>query len=317
MGKRYDLIVVGAGSGGIGAALAAARLGLSVLVVEQADTIGGTAVRAGVSIWERGVGGTGLPFDIYRRLQRVPDAVGVCSFGRHICWPDRERGQSPFPGSEQLVDSSRRYGDSLREYGAWSHAGNEPFIRKHWHCVVFEPTAYVAVVEEMLADSVADAETGGCTVLRNTGLAEVEAASGEVQAVRLTDGRRVEAGAYVDCTGDGLLCVACGCEVMRGQEARRQFGEPAAPEEPTDHVNGASLIYRIAPADQPAVEPLPGGVPAECWWRDEFPVASITEYPCGDWNVNMLPTMEGEEFLRLGYEVAYAEAQRRVRAHWR
>ena len=32
---RYDLCVVGAGSGGIGAALAAARMGLSVLLIEN------------------------------------------------------------------------------------------------------------------------------------------------------------------------------------------------------------------------------------------------------------------------------------------
>jgi len=39
---HYDLAVVGAGSGGIGAALTGARLGLSVLLVERSDTIGGT-----------------------------------------------------------------------------------------------------------------------------------------------------------------------------------------------------------------------------------------------------------------------------------
>jgi flavin-dependent dehydrogenase len=33
--SKYDLCVVGAGSGGIGAALAAARMGLSVLLIEK------------------------------------------------------------------------------------------------------------------------------------------------------------------------------------------------------------------------------------------------------------------------------------------
>ena len=77
--RRYDLIVVGAGSGGIGAALAAGRAGLDTLLLERADRIGGTAVRAGVSVWEMGVGGTGIPFDIYRRLKRMPNAVGIYS----------------------------------------------------------------------------------------------------------------------------------------------------------------------------------------------------------------------------------------------
>jgi len=78
---RYDVVVMGAGSGGIGAALAAARAGCSVLLVEKADAIGGTVVHAGVHVWEMGVGGTGLPFDIYRRLKPVPQAVGIYSIG--------------------------------------------------------------------------------------------------------------------------------------------------------------------------------------------------------------------------------------------
>ena len=42
---HYDLIVVGAGSGGFGAALAAARLGIKVLLVEKSDWLGGNATR--------------------------------------------------------------------------------------------------------------------------------------------------------------------------------------------------------------------------------------------------------------------------------
>ena len=67
--SKYDLCVVGAGSGGIGAALAAARMGLSVLLIEKSDTLGGNAVRGGVHNWEPGVGGTAFPFEIFQRLQ--------------------------------------------------------------------------------------------------------------------------------------------------------------------------------------------------------------------------------------------------------
>jgi hypothetical protein len=40
------------------------------------------------------------------------------------------------------------------------------------------------------------------------------------------------------------------------------------------------------------------------------------QYPCGDLNVNALPTMEGRETYDLGHEAAYAECRRRVLAHW-
>ncbi len=87
MADNFDLIVVGAGSGGIGTALAAARMGSNVLLIEKSGVLGGTAVLSGVSVWEMGVGGTGIPFDIYRRLKPIPDAIGIYSFGRHCLWP--------------------------------------------------------------------------------------------------------------------------------------------------------------------------------------------------------------------------------------
>jgi phytoene dehydrogenase-like protein len=67
---HHDLIVAGAGSGGFGAALAAARLGQRVLLVEKSDWLGGNAARCGVNVWETGVGGTGIPFDLYKRLKK-------------------------------------------------------------------------------------------------------------------------------------------------------------------------------------------------------------------------------------------------------
>ena len=96
---HFDLIVVGAGSGGFAAALAAARLGREVLLVEKGASFGGNAARGGVNCWEPGVGGTGIPFDLYRRLKRVSDAVGIYSFGRHFAWQGPEV-EPKFPGGE-------------------------------------------------------------------------------------------------------------------------------------------------------------------------------------------------------------------------
>jgi len=54
-----DVCVVGAGSGGFGAACAAARLGASVIVLEAAAGVGGTSTWAGVNNWEPVAGDTG------------------------------------------------------------------------------------------------------------------------------------------------------------------------------------------------------------------------------------------------------------------
>ena len=88
---RCELAVIGGGSGGLAAALAAARLGVDVVVVERAECLGGNSVRGGVNIWEPGVGGTGIPFELYHRLRQQSNAVGIYSFGRHASWFDPKR----------------------------------------------------------------------------------------------------------------------------------------------------------------------------------------------------------------------------------
>ncbi|MQA61517.1 MAG: 3-oxosteroid 1-dehydrogenase [Actinophytocola sp.] len=48
---EFDVIVVGSGAAGMTAALAAAHLGLSVVVVEKAATFGGSTARSGGGVW--------------------------------------------------------------------------------------------------------------------------------------------------------------------------------------------------------------------------------------------------------------------------
>ncbi|NUT41166.1 MAG: 3-oxosteroid 1-dehydrogenase [Thermoactinospora sp.] len=48
---EYDVVVVGSGAAGMTAALRAAKLGLSAVVVEKAATFGGSAARSGAGIW--------------------------------------------------------------------------------------------------------------------------------------------------------------------------------------------------------------------------------------------------------------------------
>lgn len=47
--KNYDLVIFGAGTGGSGAAIQAARMGLRVALVEETDWVGGQALAAGVA----------------------------------------------------------------------------------------------------------------------------------------------------------------------------------------------------------------------------------------------------------------------------
>lgn len=309
--KNFDVIIVGGGSGGIGAALSASRAGCSVLLVEMSSGLGGNATVSGVSVWEMGVGATGTPFDIYKRLKRLPDAVGIYRFNKHRAW-QLQTGETPLhPGAELTIDPGLRYIDSLRRFGARSLKSDEQFVRKYWHGVPFEPAFYQQAVEDMLR------ETGHCTVWKSVYFKSAEWKNGLIHSLLLSNDEEVRADIYIDATDSGVLCRSCGCHGFLGQESRDIFDEPDAPEHPSEVLNGVSLIYRIS-GDPHATDLSVGrAVPGDCWWASQFPLSSIVQYPNGDLNVNMLPTMEGLEFRNYSsYQEAYKECHKRVLAHW-
>lgn len=307
MTDEFDVGVIGAGSGGIGAALAAARLGARVLLVEKADSLGGNATRGGVHCWERGAGGTGIPFDLYRRLKQIPGAVGIYTPARHLAYP--EPGEPVFPGGENRLDPQRTYLDTLRCFGGGSYRNRE-FTRTHWHGVLFDPTAYMRTVSAMLE------ETGRVTLWLNTTFTRAETHDRRVERVHFDNGASVCAAHWIDATADIFLAHAVGCDTRTGQEGVDVYGEPGAPAQDNDRLNATTLIYRVTPKPQAGVDPLPADIPEQCWWTSQFPCAAVNEYPNGDLNINMLPTMEGGESWRLGPAAAYAECRRRVLAHW-
>ncbi|RVT43460.1 FAD-dependent oxidoreductase [Sphingobium algorifonticola] len=312
MNLHYNLVVIGGGSGGFGSALAAARLGIRVLLVEQSDMLGGTATRGGVNNWEPGVGGTGIAFDLYRRLRRHENAIGIYRYHRHFKWQSGPTNQPVVPGSELLIDPARQYLDSLRRHGAGPFAESEAFIRSHWSGVPFEPAIYAAEMEAMLL------ETGCCTIWKTTSFLRCAVAGTRIDTLFFDNDAAVTADFVIDATANILVAKDAGCQTLLGQDARSRFDEPSAPVTPNDRLNGATLIYRVSRMGKaaPGTDPLPADIPADCWWADAFPPAVFTQYPNGDFNVNALPTMSGREAMDLGYAAARAECMRRIRAHW-
>ena len=311
--KSYDLVVVGGGSGGIAAALSAARSDLQVLLVEKGPILGGTSTMAGVCVWEPSVGGTGIPFDIYHRLKQIPDAVGIYTRGRHFSlenpnyWPHNPE-RVGFPGGESIIDTNRVYADSLRRHFPGGGFADEEFKREYWHGVVFEPDAFAKIAMDMLS------ETGCCDVLLNTTFIEAESGNGKVHSVRLSNGLVIKAPFWVDASGEGVLCCACGAESLIGFDSRSRFNEPSAPEHADEHaVNGATLIFRVTPTNTPDDNPPK---PPPCWWSEYYPPVVSTQFPNGDLQINMLPTMAGAEAAETDRPAAYRECERRVRAQW-
>ncbi len=303
---EYDLCVVGSGSGGIGASLAAARMGLKVVLVEREESIGGNAARGGVSSWEPGVGGTGFPFEIYRRLLQRPQSTWIAKNGRHCSiTPSAKRR---YPGGELVEDPSGEYKQTLRR------SANPPLDRQSlfgpdglWRRVVFEPLEYAIVIDHMIR------ECESTEIFTRAEVVSAETFGQSISSVTLGDGRQLKARYFIDATESAKLCEFAGCELLIGRDTRKAFDEPDAPEISSNEMNGVTLIYRVQPSSSP-IASLPLAV--DCWWAEQYPMAVFTQMPAGGLKVNMLPTMEGEEFLSLGYQDARTECERRVQAHW-
>lgn len=314
MNTLFDVCVVGGGSGGFGAALAAARRGQRVLLVESGDSLGGNAARGGVNAWEMGVTSTPFAKEIYERLRERSRQVGINKFGRHVCWP--ESNQPPFPGGEHVIDESLPYEASLQRHGVESLATDEAKVRRLWHAVVYEPEPYSQVLQSLL-------EEGGCEVRLHTRYQGIVGSEDKrLKRIRIA-GRAgeevVEARVFIDATADALVCRDLGCALLVGTESHDQFQEPSAPEEAEPGwVNSVTLMFRVMPTERPpALKPV-----EPCWFRERWGVGSFVGMPKGGWNINMLPTMEGEEFLKYfhqgaqGYQAAYRECLRRVDGFW-
>lgn len=290
--EACDLAVIGGGSGGYGAALAAARRGLKVVLVEPGAILGGTSTIGGVNTWEPGLGGPGLPAELFERLGAVSGAIGLSqtihfwSLGEPWGWSRPRAGLS--------------YRDSLRRH-RWPP---ERMVR-----VTFEPEALASAMAATLA------ATGRVELRLGTRFVAARADGRRVTAVQLESAAgRVELPVrfLIDATAQLHLASALGCATYLGCEPRALYGEPAAPLGHVDRLNGVSLCFRVTPVSTPRVEPLPDGVPDEPLKR----TVSITEYPNGDLNLNPLPLMEGIEWHRLG-AAARGECERRVYRLWR
>lgn len=307
--QDFDLVVAGGGSGGFAAALASARRGLSVLLVERQSALGGTSTHAGVTGWEAGCGNTGIPFELYKRLKKIPHATGIYRLRRHCCWPE----DGWFPGGENVLVPGLGYIDTCVRHalGTLDLRQDKKSFRERIAGVVFEPQAMAMMMRTMLG------ETERVTILTETSVAKAEIAGRRVSGVTLDSGATVRPRFFVDATGDGNLCTACGCELLQGQDAKTRFGEPAAPDAPVAKVNGVSLIFRVTRNRARDTVPVPtGSLPDACWWRDSPGSAHTVQFPDGDLSINILPTMDGAEFLRLGYAASYQECLKRLHFWW-
>jgi len=194
--RRSDILIVGGGLGGVAAALAALRLGRSVVLTEETDWIGGQltaqAVPPDEHPWIEGAGCT----DSYRRLRQ-----GIRDYYRrnYPLKPEARFDPRLNPGNGRV--------------GPLCH----------------EPKVALAVLQELLAPYVSSLQL---EILPRCRPVEVESDRDRVRSVTLEThaGERVIcSAAYVlDATELGELLALGGVEHVVGAESQAQTGEPHA-----------------------------------------------------------------------------------------
>ncbi|MBD3184024.1 FAD-dependent oxidoreductase, partial [Candidatus Poribacteria bacterium] len=285
-----DVCIIGGGSGGVGAALAASRNGSKVVMVEKNQKLGGTSTLGLVCNWEPGPGDA-FALEIYQSLKQK-DAVGITS--------DYNADRSKGPFGLWLSTSGLEYKQSQRRAN---------LQRNQWHGVVFNPHAFHNVVKGFLD------KTGNCRIMFDTQLIRAESNGNKVTGVTVksSDNQlyRIKASNYIDSTGGGHLCRMIGCESMLGVESKSRFNEPSAPEDPKRSLNAISLCYWIIENNNPVRQKSPGSS-VSGWVKS----AHVTTAPGGGLIVNPLAMLPGIALLDMGYEKAMDECKKRVKAHW-
>lgn len=192
-----DVVVVGGGLGGVSATLAAARLGVRVVLVEELDWLGGQLTAQGV------------PLDEYPWIESLTASQSYAALRRGI----REHYRRHFP----LTPQARA--QVLLNPGQ----GNVSTL-------CHEPRVAVKVIDEMLEPWVS---CGRVTVLRRHRLAQAEVQGDRIRAVHVEDleaGRRLvlTAPLFIDATEIGDLLEAADVEHVFGGEAQAVTQEPHA-----------------------------------------------------------------------------------------
>ncbi len=288
---KTDICIIGAGSGGIGAALAASRAGVKVVLIEKQERVGGTSVMAFVNNWEPGPG-CSYSREIYERMRATTKAIGISKSVHGYT------NEEPYGIAE--IDSTGSYNQTLRRSDLPNPGG-----------VIFGFEKFDDTVRKMLE------ETGNCKLLLNTTFTRAISKHKNVKTVEAVSSKgekfEISAKVFIDCTGGVFVCRNLGCKTMLGMEARDEFNEVSAPDKSKADLNAISLCYRIRKSDHPKQgQPAPEGT------FNYHLVAVMYDIP-GKANIksiNPLGIMEGTKLIKLGYDSAYQLAKEIVNDHW-
>jgi hypothetical protein len=178
---RYDVIVVGGGLAGVAAAVAAARTGVSVVLLDKAFGLGGLATLGQVTVW--------LPLcDGYGR--QVTSGLSEEMLKLSVADLTRDNATARFIGIP----------------AAWRENGDLEERKRARYLTRFNPTSYMLALEKWILDA-------GVELMYDTRLCDVQRDGDKISHVIIENkgGRSALAcGAVIDATGDADVCFLAG-----------------------------------------------------------------------------------------------------------
>ncbi len=183
---RRDIVVYGGTSGGVAAAVQAARMGKSVVLIEPGNHLGGLTT-GGLGATDIGnkaaIGGVSREF--YREVFR--------HYANDEAW------------RQQTRDQYKEQRSSSNEDTMWT----------------FEPHVAEAIYERWVADARIPVYKGERLDLENG----VSKRDGAIQSIRMESGLEFEGSVFIDATYEGDLMARAGVSYTVGREGNDQYGE--------------------------------------------------------------------------------------------
>jgi len=187
--KKYDIVIYGATSAGVAAALQASRMGKSVVLIEPTNRIGGLTT-GGLGQTDIGnkqaIGGISREF--YENIKLYYEDAGS--------W----KWQKP---SEYLDGGQTRTEEG--ENAMWT----------------FEPSAALAVYQKMMAKEEVTLAYGQRLNRKNG----VKKEAGYIRTIEMESGQTFSGNVFIDATYEGDLMAASGVSYTVGRESNEKYGE--------------------------------------------------------------------------------------------
>lgn len=314
---KTDVCVIGAGAGGTGCVYRLVKNGIKTVVVDKNPDFGGTMTFGGVDGWEPGVSLDGIHTLLKDELEQMQDACHVVEVVPNCNlfhpengwnWENHSFSERPWGLS---MPTGKSYADTLKRCTFLCPDGER--IRFQ-----FDPDAMKLAIRNVLKPY-----WENLTAFFGYSFVACETEGESVHSVIISNGAetvKIIADYFADASGDIVLARNAGCEYAFGAEGKEVYQEPCATV-PSESVNAVTYVFRVHPVeDKNHMDTIPEqyrNIDITAWKEERMRgiVSCFCLYPNGDINVNMLPTMEGNEYFRLG-EQADENGHARVYAYW-